>query len=52
MYIVAIVTIFLSKNNSISYACPECRGTVQPSQVIMTTMDKIKQDRRRKRGRG
>ena len=39
-----IVTIFYLKNNSISYACPECGGTVQPSQVIMTTMDKIKQE--------
>lgn len=34
----------LSKNNTIAYACPECRGNVQPSQVIMTTMDKIKQE--------
>ena len=33
----------MSKNNTIAYSCPECRGNVQPSQVIMTTMDKINQ---------
>jgi SNF2 family DNA or RNA helicase len=40
--------MIMSKNNTIAYACPECRGNVQPSQVIVTTMDKINQDDKEK----
>ena len=38
----------MSKNNTVAYSCPECRGNVQPSQVIMTTMDKINQQEEEK----
>lgn len=38
----------MSKNNKCNYSCPECRGNVVPSQVIMTTMEKINEDSKAK----
>lgn len=38
----------MSKNNKCNYSCPECRGNVVSSQVIMTTMEKINEDSKAK----